>query len=76
MNKQQARRALNRAPIPVKSGVESKITKIDLNDIWQTTYLCIKLGCTHEELAKAVRQVGDSHAKVSEFLEERIPSLW
>ncbi len=52
-----------------------EVKTVNLDDIWQSTYLCISLGCTYEELKHAAGQVGNSEVRLRRYFEDKLPPI-
>lgn len=57
-------------PDNLKKKRPQDIKRININEEWEVKYWCEELGCTKEELKKAVEKVGDSVEKVKKELKK------
>jgi uncharacterized protein DUF3606 len=53
-----------------KNRIPSDMTRVDLDEDWETRWWCDRFGCTEVELRNAVRKVGPSTADIERELKQ------
>jgi len=46
-------------------------SRIDINEPWEVKFRCKEFGCTEQQLRHAIAAVGDSAAKVNQYLKRK-----